>query len=260
MQKSFVVVGSFVLLSILAMSFASAAVADAINDFGTVVWDVVEPLAVFLLGDSSDGALFMGRLLVFIILFSLVWIAVRQFPVIGGSKGWVWVIALAVSILAIRFTAEDWIETIILPYSVLGVALTAFFPLVVLFFFIEKGLEGKKTMRKVAWIFAIVVFIGMFIYRYEDLNGNYAGTFGPSWIYIAAAVISFLLFLFDGTIQGWFRQTRLDIVESAQSKELEKHYRRKITEAFEDERNRVIDSTERKKIVAEMHKKIKALG
>lgn len=260
MQKSFVVIATFLLLSVFTISFASAAVADAINDFGTALWDVIEPLAVFLLGQSSDGALFMGRLLIFVILFSLVWIAIRQFPIIGESKGWVWLIAFAFSILAIRFTAEDWIETIILPYSAIGVALTAFFPLVVLFFFIEKGLEGKKTLRKIAWIFAIVVFVGMFIYRYDELNNNFAGTIGPSWVYIAAAVVSLLMLIFDRTIQGWMRQNRLDLVESTQSKELEKHYRRKIQEAFDDERNGIITAAERKKIVDQLSKKIRGLG
>lgn len=206
MQKSFVVVATFLLLSVFTSSLASAAFSDAVTSFGESVWDVVEPLAVFLLGSSSDGGLFMGRLLVFVILFSLVWIAVRQFPGLGENKLWVWVIAFAFSILAVRFTGETWIETIILPYSVFGIAMTAFFPLVVYFFFVEGGLQASRTLRKIAWIFAAAVFVGMFIYRYEDLNGSFVGTIGPAWIYLGAAVASVAFLFADRTIQTWWRK------------------------------------------------------
>lgn len=213
MQKWFLIICASLFSLAFLSGFASAATfADVVTEFADTVWEVIEPLAVFLLGSASEGSLFMARILLFVILLSLVYIALTQFPVIGdeGNKLWLWVITLAFSILAIRFIDEAWIETIILPYNVFAIAMTAFFPLLVYFFFVEKGLQGRRAMRKIAWIFAFVVFIGMFIYRYDDLNAGFEGTIGPAWIYVGAAVASLIFLFADKTIQNWWRKEQVE--------------------------------------------------
>ena len=264
--KGFAFVFIFVLL--FATSFVSAASpVDSIKNGATAVWEIVQPIAEFVLGGnagvtgSSEAALFMGRIILFIILLSLVWFAVKQFPAIGENEFLVWVVSVGVSILGIRFMQPAWVEAVILPYSALGIALAALFPLIIYFFFVEKGLSGYPTMRKIAWIFAAVVFVSLFLFRDDVLIPNdesafFASSFDPSWIYLIAAACCIVFLLFDRTIQKWYARVKHESYTSAHASSLEAHYRRLIKQAYDDKQNNVITQAELERLVKKYQKEL----
>lgn len=244
MSKKVLVFSLFAILFL--SSFVSAATwDDSLKTFGAQVWNVVEPVARFVLGGATGDAgpgvtagpeLFMGRIILFIILLSLVWFAVKQFPQVGDNKSLVWIISVGVAILGVRFMQDNWVQTVILPYTALGIAITAIFPLIVYFFFVEKGLQDLHTMRKIAWIFAAVVFVVLFVFRVDNVqvSGSDATTFDPAWVYLIAAAACILFLWLDGTIQKWYARARADVHAAQSKKELEIHYKRLISQAHAD--------------------------
>jgi len=150
------------------------------------------PLFSVVLGGYGDYM--FERILFLFILIALIYIVVSRMDIFRENRVVIWVITVSISLLATRFLTENaLVKTILLPYSALGVALTAGLPILIYFFFVE-SFNDSATIRKMLWIFYIVVFIGLWSSRYEEL--------GPmSWIYMMSAIAAFLFLLFDGTIR-----------------------------------------------------------
>lgn len=201
-------VSSFVSAQITPGTFSSASIWTSISDGARSFYDnVFEPFGKFLLGQNTDtGELFFAKLLFFIVLITLVNYALSQFPPLQKRA---WIISAIVSILAVRYITPTWIETIVLPYTALGIALTAFFPFILYFFFVEKGLASYSAMRKIAWIFAAVVFVGLFFYRDVNRFSNSVADFNPAFIYLITAGLSLAMLFADKTIQKAFGKARI---------------------------------------------------
>ena len=166
-----------------------------------------EPFAKFLLGSADTGEVFFAKLLFLLILTIFINYALAQIPNIAPKSK---LFAFIISLLAVRFITPAWITTTILPYSALGIALTAFFPFVIYFFFVEKGFVGSPTMRKLAWIFAAVVFGGLFLYRDIEPIDISGGQFKPGYIYLITASLSLVMLFLDKTIQRAFKKAEAD--------------------------------------------------
>ncbi len=232
----------FVLLLFLFVSVVSAQGApiksgnlfELLSDTAGSFYDsLLGPIGKFLLGsNTTDGDLFFGKLLIFIILFSLVWIILGKIEFIKQHGKMTFVVSLAVSVLSVRYLSQDWIDTVILPYSVLGIAMTSILPFLIYFFFVKE--LPSNTMRKIAWIFAFVVFMGMFFYRIDTFNVVNSTTYGfeqkrideittfkgvtqtstdtyhtiaglsPVYIYFFTAILSLIMLFADKTIQKAF--------------------------------------------------------
>jgi len=158
--------------------------------------DIVEgmlgPFFSVILGGSGD--LLFERILFLAILLATIYMLISRMPIFSENIPVIWIITVTISLLATRFLADSaLVQTIILPYSVLGVALTSALPLLIYFTFVEK-FEGS-TVRKMLWIFFIVIFLGLWGARYDQV-GNI------SWIYFITATLAFIFLLFDGTIRN----------------------------------------------------------
>jgi hypothetical protein len=168
--------------------------------------EYVSPVFGFIVGDStptgnsdlSPADLFLAKLLLFILVLSIVWFPVTKIPGVGRNKFLAFIISLMVSILGIRWLGSDIVETILLPYSAFTVALTAFFPLLLYFLFVQNAIESR-TMKKIAWVFAAVVFLFFYISRFSDLGGF-------AYIYLVSAGLCLILLFADKTIQRTWRR------------------------------------------------------
>ena len=105
-----------------------------------LVVDFSEPfLQVILGGYDYTGFLLFERFLLFVLILSIVFLSLKNVPFFkeGDTKGPLWVVVVIVSLLAIRWLNYEWLNTILLQYQILGVAVTAIIPfLVYLFFYI----------------------------------------------------------------------------------------------------------------------------
>ncbi|MEI7718853.1 MAG: hypothetical protein WCI72_03210 [archaeon] len=189
---------------------------DPFTDMFKSGFKTIQPVLEYLLGwdmtnDTNNSFkfddFFSMALLILLIVFSVVFISLKKIGFFNDDdhKWALWVVSVSVSLLAVRFLSAEWLITILLPYSVFGIAISAGLPFV-LFFWIVK--DFNKTGRKIAWIFFTVVFI--FLYYARSNTAESIATDGTHYqIYLWTALIGLLMLFFDGTIQKWLNSAKV---------------------------------------------------
>jgi len=196
-------IGTILLMSLL-VGFVSADITSDVNGLIDGVVNVISPLSEKLLGTANTGELLFAKVLFLVIIFSIVWVSINRIGFFQDYTWVLWLVSLSVSIIATRWiVSATLIQTIILPYTALGVALTAGLPFIIYFFVVETGLAGTqyKTVRRVAWIFFGIIFIGLWIAR-KDAIGQ------AGYVYLITAIGALIMMTMDGTIQGFLRKMR----------------------------------------------------
>ncbi len=211
------------ILTISLTNFTSATL--SLYEGMTEVWNninlILNPILQFFLGDIS-GALLLNKILIFLIILLLSWIGLKksnflsEYPII--SK----VIVFAVAILAMKgIGSSTTINTILLPYTATGIALSAGFPFIIYFLVVNKGFgEQSPIIRRIAWIFFGVIFVGLTISRIGFENLLDSSSWGFYWIYILTAIIAFIMAIIDGTIQGFFAKAEADKLKNINNTEI----------------------------------------
>ncbi|MFH1308218.1 MAG: hypothetical protein ABIH72_05175 [archaeon] len=270
-KKRLAVFALFLVSLILVASFVLAAPSsvntNAIPEkIGKVITDVVagaNPILTPLLGESPGGEHLFGKLLLGLILFSIIWIVLSQVDFFQGTTWAIVIVSVAVTILGVRWlTTPALIDTIILPYSALAIAVTAGLPFVIFFLLVNVGFKDPsgssyKTFRRIAWIFFAVIFVGLWFTRYDDLTaqGSLAG-----WIYPITVLAAVAMAVIDGTIQRFFKKLHLEKFEAATEQELRDKILRKITEANDDYSSHIISIEERNRRINKLTRELAKIG
>ena len=185
---------------ILAVGVVSAQdIVEGLSSIANAIISILEPVFQALVGETSEPEMLFAKSLLLIIVFSVIWAVLDQIDVTPFDNGYAsFFISLAAALLSVRFIGEgDWLQTILLPYTALGVAITCLLPLIIAFYVIEKSIKSR-AVRRIAWVFVAVAFIALFFSRYDDMSsGDYVGGVSPAFIYVFAAIGSILLLLFD---------------------------------------------------------------
>lgn len=201
-KKRIILSASIFLLVIISIYLVSAARSPT-EDLKSLVrgaGEVLSTLFETILGPGPagvEGSGLFARALFLAVIFVVVWLIVKKIPLFQDKEHeWARVVlSLAVALLSTRFLLEEgWVETILLPYSTFGIAITSLIPLILYFYFVYKGIRSK-TLRRVAWIVAAVVFIGLWFTRRGELQ-NIA-----TWVYPTIIAACIALFIFDGSIK-----------------------------------------------------------
>jgi len=151
------------------------------------------------------------KVLLLTIMIVTVYIILEKVPLfqaqLEDKPALLWILDIAVSILAVRMlTSIEIIETALLPYTVLGVALTAALPLVIFFYFVEVFTgDEQASLRKILWLFFAIVFMGLWWSRYDELA---LYDWNISWIYFFTGVASLIFLLADGTIRRFYMRQK----------------------------------------------------
>lgn len=232
------VIGLFSLAMVLSMNFVSAARGDTFDQ----VLESVSGAIKFILGDvtgisgASAGEVFLIKLLVFILLFIVVNVAVQRVPQFGDKKGISILISFVVSLIAIRFiTAESLINFIWLPYGILGIFISSLFPFIIGYFFIESF--KNSAMRKIGWAAYLIIFASLAYMRWENLKVGTLWYQNLGWIYVAIAILSLVLILFDRMIRSWKMSSSLQDVTDANKRTQARRIQREIDELLVDKRH-----------------------
>jgi len=163
--------------------------------------DFAEPfLQVLLGGEYYTGYLLFERLLLFLILASIIYLSLKNMGLLGSNKGVLWIITLAVPLIGIRFLDFDWLNTILIQYKILAIALTAALPFVIYFFFLHGVFPENATMRKIGWIFFGCIYLGLWI---TEEPPEHAVIY--EWTFLASLIFLFL----DGTISRYMLHQRI---------------------------------------------------
>jgi hypothetical protein len=194
----------FGFLALVSLSFVSAYYGggywgDPISGFGRGVEQLIDltentlgPFFAVILGGEWD--FLFEKVLFLAIMLAVVYVITSKMDVFKDNKWVIWIVTIAVSVLSTRFLTEtELVKTMLLPYTTLGVAISAVLPLIIYFTFVQK-FSDSPTMRKLLWIFFIVTFVGIWASRYDDLGDL-------SWIYFFTAAAALIFLLADGTIR-----------------------------------------------------------
>jgi len=203
-KKSLVFFIAFSLLAVIFVGeFASAqffrgsgtrgvvdATIEGLNDF-------FGPIFGALLGTDYYDEFLFARVLLFFILLFLVRIALQQIPRLEDQKGVVWIVAIIVSILSVRYMTDfAFVSAVLIPYGVLGIALTTILPFLIFFYFVHHTIRSGVG-RKIAWFVYLIILAGIWLNRSGELTET------ANFIYFAVFVLIIALLLFDRKIREY---------------------------------------------------------
>lgn len=209
-KRNYLILVAFFLITLsFIQGVYAASIVDDLNSLVNGATSFFKPLTATLLGETASSDVLFAKVLFFIVILSMVWLSLSKISFFNPENNalWViWTVSIAVSVLAVRYiTDSEWIQTILLPYSTLGIVLAAGFPFVIYFMLIEVGLTGNsyKTIRKVAWIFFGIVFLFLYVSRSEVMGSARS-------IYFYTALLSFFVTVFDGTFQTMLHRAHIN--------------------------------------------------
>jgi hypothetical protein len=249
----------FLVVSVLfmSMSFVSAqsGPVQAIGNFIEGLFEIIEPVTNLIIGAAPGGEFVFVKILLMIIIFSFVWLALNQAKFFSDHRWVMAFIAVIVTILATRFLAtEATIRAILLPYSTLGIAITAGLPFIIYFFIVNMGFKGPhKYFRRFAWIFFAAIFISLWIFRFNEIGGI------GRLMYLLAAVGAIIMLFADGTINKLMTEMKIERAAAGNIGELVMDQQDKINEANRRFAERTIDDAERKELIKGYRKTIRDL-
>ncbi|HVY01534.1 MAG TPA: hypothetical protein VHA12_02105 [Candidatus Nanoarchaeia archaeon] len=196
MKKSEVM---FVFLFLGSLIFSVSSVsAYYLPSFGQVgheivytVTDFFEPVLNALFGSYSSGYIF-ETLLLFILIASMVFIALKKVPIFQGHAAIIKVLTIAISLLSIRWIDYEWFTTVMSTYKLLGIVLTSILPFILYFYFLYSAAEDNDIIRKAGWLFWIIIYTGLWTSEYTSTSN--------SIVYFWTLVTGVACLLLDGVI------------------------------------------------------------
>ena len=153
-------------------------------------------------GNLSYGEILFMKLLIFLILFVIIQAVLKKIPIfetsIGENKAVVTILSLAIPIIAVRFmSSSEMLYGVLLPYGMLGIAITTILPLLIFFFFVHNSGTGKIG-RRTMWIFFTIIYLVLWLNRTDSI-----GKIGNQ-IYFWTIIILIINVLADGKIHSYF--------------------------------------------------------
>ena len=189
------------------------------------ITDIFGPfLSVLFGGVYGGGYLLFEKFALFVLLIAMVYVAVSKVPAFAEQKGVLWIISIIVPLLAVRFIDLAWLNTILMQYQILGIALTAILPFIIYLFFLHNVFPESTAPRKIGWIFFIAIYFGLWSTAESEIYGQ---------VYLWTMLVALAFLLLDGTIHRWFMKERLRESGAADKWEHIAQLRKDIREARE---------------------------
>jgi hypothetical protein len=196
------------MLSIYLTQFVAAEYTFPVDDMKATsqnvinyIRDLVSPILSFLLGVPDADQYFFQRTLLLALLFAIVYVVLKRVDIFRSNKPVLFIVTFVMAVLGARYMSDiKLIETALLPYGVMAIAITVFLPFIVYFYFIETSINTRAG-RRAGWILFGAVFLGLWITRYKDVPEF-------NWIYGLGIGAIAIVFLFDGTIHRYFEMQK----------------------------------------------------
>lgn len=207
--------------------------------------DFLQPFIQVLFGGYGgyDYMLF-EKLLIFLLLASVIYLVLGKMDLFSKQKAVRWIVTVIVPLLGVRFLDFAWVNTIITEYQVLAIALTAILPFIIYFFFLFNVAGDHAAIRKIGWVFFLIVYIGLWATAQTDSN---------SGIYFWTAIVSFLFLLFDGTIYKYYYKQRIKDAKNLQRDEFIARLKRELQDIMN---TKGLDDATRDRLIRKKQKDI----
>lgn len=173
------------------IGYGTERVIDFVRDFGAPLFEIV-------LGESASSEFFLTKILMLFLLYLVIRAALTRTEILGDNPTIPNLVALLVSIIAIRYIANiDVIQTLLLPYGTMGIAILGLLPGIIFFYFIYTTNMGPLG-RKIAWIIYGITFLALWWTRAIDIGDT------GNMIYTGVVVAIIAMILFDKRIKAYF--------------------------------------------------------
>lgn len=250
-NKIFVSFVSLLLLTVFVLNFVSAYWSSGfVGSIDNVAYQI-QPVAQFFLGGYDyTGYMLFERFLVFLLILSVTFIALSKAPFFADQKNVVMLLSFVIPLMSVRYINFEWLNTIMLSYQVFGIALTAFIPFVIYFFFLMGIAPNHAAIRKIGWVFFLCVYLGL----YTTSDSSFYGQ-----VYMWTALVAFVFLLADGSIARAMMWNKIKESGKSTIQQAEISVRRKMKELSDDLNNGVIDQKYFDKQMAVLKKQQKTL-
>lgn len=246
MKKSTLQINSktifYFLFSILSLPSATAGPVDGLRQLTEGAREMLIILIQFITDilfdiESFDQLLF-AKILIFALILLIAYTVVKENTLFSGKKNRAiqWIIAIAVSILSVRFLPDEFVLAILLQYNALAIGLGLFLPMSIYFFFIHQSGIGPFG-RKVAWIIYIIAFASLWYIRYDDLAE-------ANTLYWIALILMLIALIFDKVIHKYFSMRGMRKLLRKSRSDQHRHWKRELLLLEEDYRRGVIDENQ----------------
>jgi hypothetical protein len=194
-------------------SFTSLALINLVNaqyfweagqgsrDLMQLIQDFFGPIFEALLGvpGTMYDQYFFARVLFLILMYIMVSLALDNIDLFKGKKGIIVIISATVAILGARYIGDfQIIQALLLPYGALMISISIILPILIFGFFVHKTMNSG-VVRKAAWVFFGIIFVGLWWTRRTDMQFSEF-----KWIYDIGIWIVVAIFLADSKVHEYF--------------------------------------------------------
>ncbi|HOW36862.1 MAG TPA: hypothetical protein PLK34_01275 [Candidatus Pacearchaeota archaeon] len=249
----------FFLFRFMTSITGNSVVSDTLeSDF---VLNGIKPVFDTLLGESGENQILLVRIM-FLLLTFFISSTILKMTLFSNRQDTFARISLGI-ILAILLTRwivnQELVENVLMSYNATGMALLTLVPFAISFYIFTFKFRGVRyrVFRKFGWIILTVYCAVIWFIAY---NGKDLGNYGPlKWVYPIVAILAFLLFLMDNTIQSYFKKERAQNIIESQLLEQEEKYLEQIADERIKLNKKVITPEEFDKKVKEIQQSISNL-
>lgn len=204
--------------------YGPEALLQGIGDVFMKIIELIKPTWEAIIGQTSEQV-FLSKIMFLLLVLGTIWFILGKIEAVNNNKFFHFFLSVVFGVLFTRWiVTDDIVKTVIMPYNVVGAALSAFIPLGIVFYITFVLLEKKEysIIRKFIWIFVMAYFIVAWSVAYKDI----ANMQNPDWIwtYPIAAALALLMILFDGSIVLYFLDERIKKVGEKQRELTELKY------------------------------------
>lgn len=172
----------------------------------------------------DNNITYFSKIFVFLVVFVIVSLfAMPKFTITDSSFIKI-IISICVALLSALFIPDEFLKTVLYPYSTIGLLLVGLLPFILIFFFLKDNIRNL-FFNRLFWIFfSLYCFSLGLYYRF------YIKMLTPSffWLYMVEGLIALIIAYYAKNIYKFFWQSELeDKVKKIQEKQDLKNIRKK---------------------------------
>lgn len=225
-----------------------------LTGLGQIIMLILRFLSDTILNINSINQFLFAKILLFILILLIVYTVIKKNGVFGGrnNKPIHWIISISVSILAVKYLPNNFIQAILIQYGALAIGLTVFLPLAIYFFFIHQSGVGPFG-RRIGWIVFATAFFALWSFRSSELGS-------ANYIYWVA--IGFILFsiMFDKSIHKYFGLSDFKKFQDKHREKMKRNIMRDFRVLDEDFAKGIINRETYNREAHELKESMKALS
>ena len=186
----------FSILFTFSIQFVSAQ--TALKDVSSGIVTGISSVFQFAQADKNTFSSILLGILLYIVLFSIV----KQVFHFEGNYSYLSAggVSLIIVVLTFLYLPANFIETVVLQYSALGLTMLTIIPLVILMYFTAVVTKNLFVARAI-WLFYSMYYFGLFAYKLATTSSGSVFGNAENIPFMAAIIIGLVLFFIVGVVR-----------------------------------------------------------